>query len=82
MQAWKIDFKTNMVTMKHCVISVPIRVFSGSYFPVFRLNTEVYLSQCSVPVLENTDKNFEFRYLLRSESQNEIQRSNHHTLSN
>ena len=27
---------------QHCVKSVQIRVFSGPYLPVFRLNTEIY----------------------------------------
>ena len=31
---------------KHCVKSVLIRSFSGSYFPAFRLNTEIYGVSC------------------------------------
>ena len=40
----------------HCVKSVQMRSISGPYFPVFELNTEIYLSPYSVRIRENTDQ--------------------------
>ena len=51
----------------HCVKSVQIRCFSGPYFPVFGLNTEIYLF--SVQMWENTDqKNSVFGQFLHNVS--------------
>ena len=33
---------THSIQILHCVKSLQIRSFSGPYFPVFRLNTEIY----------------------------------------
>ena len=42
---WKSD--THRVN-NHCVKSVQIRIFSGPYFPVFDLNTKIYLFKYGV----------------------------------
>ena len=55
----------------HCLKSVCIRTYSGSYFPAFYLNTE----RCGVSlriqsqVMENTDqKNSEYKHFLGSDT--------------
>ena len=56
----------------HCVKSVRIRIFSGLYFPTFRLNEYEDLlrkSPFSVQMRENTyQKNSEYGHFLRSDS--------------
>ena len=52
-----------IVAQVHCLKSVLIRSFSGSYFPVFGLNTERY------GVRENAEQNnSEYENFLRSSS--------------
>ena len=45
-----------ILTGKHCVKSVCIRIFSGPYFPAFGLNMGDTITPYSVPMLENNDQ--------------------------
>ena len=60
-----INGNNNLIINIHWVKSVRIRSFSGSYFPIFELNTE----RCSVRIRKNTDqKNSKHGHFLRSDS--------------
>ena len=55
-----------LLSTYHCVESVRIQSFSGSYFRAFGLNTES-ICRYSVRMLENTDqKNSKYGYFSRS----------------
>ena len=41
-QIWLNKLVTIFMRTRHCLKIVQIRRFSGPYFPVFRLNTEIY----------------------------------------
>ena len=66
MQTHRYEIGPNGLTVRcisldrtHCVKSVRIRSFSGSDYPAFRLNMEIYsvnLSPYSVRMLGNTDQ--------------------------
>ena len=59
---WLFDFEAGFhrlaaLRTAHCVKSVQNGVFSGPYFPVFGLNTDIYCkSPYSVRIQENTDQ--------------------------
>ena len=52
---------------KHCMKSVRILSFSGPYFPVFGLNTEIH-SVIQISVYSSDQKNSKYGHFLRSES--------------